>query len=400
MINFDFEENCCGCGSCYNACPVNAISMKPNAEGFLMPIIDNDKCINCSKCDKVCPYLNTKVDYSKFSLDDFKGLNTYLYYSQKKERIDSASGGFVFDLSLLVSQKGGLVCGCVWNEKLEATHIISNELKDLKRMQSSKYVQSNLKNCFIEIKKQLKNGNTVLFCGTPCQTASLKQFLGNNPTNENLISVSIMCHGVPSPLIWEKYKYCLEKKLQGKLINVNMRDKKEKGYAQSHVCYQYIKEGAIKTLTWPTYLQDPYIYLFTDDLFLRNSCSHCPYKSTNSGADIIAGDFHSSTEGANNMGCSSLIVLTQKGDSIIKQLIGTLKKSTIEEIGSVNPMVFRSTSLNRKRKEIFFKKMANYKEGDIRFLTNFLPTKFYIKMYLNKMGVFNFIRKILKSLKS
>lgn len=105
-------------------------------------------------------------------------------------------------------------------------------------------------------------------------------------------------------------------------------------------------------------------------------------------------------EGANNMGCSSLIVLTQKGDSIIKQLIGTLKKSTIEEIGSVNPMVFRSTSLNRKRKEIFFKKMANYKEGDIRFLTNFLPTKFYIKMYLNKMGVFNFIRKILKSLKS
>lgn len=401
MINFDFEENCCGCGSCYNACPTDAISMIPNTEGFLVPSINNEKCINCGKCDKACPYLNTAADYSSFSLDNFKESNAYLYYSQKEERINSASGGFVYDLSLLVTQKGGLACGCIWNEKLEAVHIISNDIQDLKKMQGSKYVQSDLHKCFSEIKKQLKNGKKVLFCGTPCQTASLKQFVGDKLANENLISVSLMCHGVPSPLVWEKYKKCLEKKIHGKLINVNMRDKRKKGYAQSFAYYQYINnKKEIKTLMWPSYLQDPYIFLFTDDLFLRNSCSHCPYKSVHSGSDIIVGDFYASTKGANNMGCSSIIVLTEKGNSIIHQMNGILKDSTIKEGASVNPMVFQSTQINRKRKEIFFKNISHYEEGDIKFLTDYLPTKFYIKLYLNKIGIFNIIKKTLKTLKS
>ena len=407
MINFDFNRDCCGCTACYNICPKGAIEMQPNNEGFLMPTVDIDKCIQCGLCDKVCPHLNTQTDIERFSIENFKEKEAYLYYSKSEKRKKSASGGFVYESMVKILNQGGVVCGCVWDENVEARHIVSDEIDDVYRMQSSKYVQSNLNNCYKDIRNALKNGRDVLFCGTPCQTAGLNRYLGKIDRSR-LISICLICHGVPSPMVWNKWKDILEKKYQGKLLHVNMRDKSYKGYRTSYVSYDFqassnLKNGAclhtsqnlIRNVGIPTFLSDPYIFLFTDDLFLRHSCNHCQYKAGNNGADIIVGDYYASTKGAGNMGCSCLISMTEKGKFFINNLPGSLIHSDYVTVASVNPMLWESVREHPRRKEFFMRCLAN-SQNDIRLFTDFLPLKFRIKKILNQLGLFLILRKIIK----
>lgn len=407
MIDFNFNEYCCGCASCMNGCPVNAISMKANAEGFLMPEIDRKVCIDCGKCDKICPYENTKVDIEQFGLADFDNKKAYLYYSQKQERKNSASGGFVYDLSRLVVDNGGFVCGCVWNTDMKAHHIVSDNAEDLRRMQSSKYVQSDMERCFIVIKKLLKEGKEVMFCGTPCQTAGLRQFLGKSDISK-LISVCLICHGAPSPLVWEKYKKAIEKKYKGSLVGVNMRDKSQEGYSTSYCKYtftsplngeysdnkKYTSLQNTKDIYIRTYLADPYVFLFTDNLYIRNSCTHCSYKSDKNQADIIVGDFYASTEGAENLGCSCIITLTPKGEYTIRGLDGVIKRSTIKEVVGINSMIYKSVTKSPLRNS-FFKDLQKKADGDLSLFTKYLPLRFHVKKVLAQLGLFNIAKKLL-----
>ena len=402
MIDFDFEEFCCGCTSCAKSCPVGAIEMRQNKEGFLMPVIDENKCTDCGLCNKRCPYLNINADIAGFSLNDFNGKPAYLYYSNKKSRQNSASGGFVNDVFSKFVKEGGYVCGCVWDEELRANHIVSNNDSDLPKMQSSKYVQSDLSSCFSEIRELIKSGEKVAFCGTPCQTAGLRQYLGRFADTEQVVLICLICHGVPSPKVWDYYKKCLEKKFHARMTNVNMRDKSEKGYAFSYVRYTFNKKDnnavsgrSLETsASWPTYLSDPYIFLFTDNLYLRNSCYHCKYKSVNTGADIIVGDFYASTPGAGNGGCSCLVAMTEKGDKTIKSLDGTIKASSIDEIGSVNGMICHSVKMHPKRKQ-FFADLDNNLDMDMNLFKKYLPFRFCIKNILYKIGLFNILKRMI-----
>ena len=144
----------------------------------------------------------------------------------------------MYDLSRRIVDDGGFVCGCVWNIDMKAHHIVSNKARDLRRMQSSKYVQSDTELCFAAIKKLFKEGKEVMFCGTQCQTAGLHHFLGKSDISK-LISVCLICHGVPSPLVWEKYKKAIEVKYKGHLVGVNMRDKSKEGYSTSYCKYTF-----------------------------------------------------------------------------------------------------------------------------------------------------------------
>lgn len=117
MISFDFDKDCCGCHACMNACPVNAIRMEANKEGFLLPNVDGNTCIKCGKCDKACPHLNGANNIEKYSLESFRDIPSYLYFLDSKEREDSASGGFVVAAMKSCLDRGGLVCGCVWEKK-------------------------------------------------------------------------------------------------------------------------------------------------------------------------------------------------------------------------------------------------------------------------------------------
>lgn len=392
MIDFNFDQDCCGCSACANSCPVNAISMKPNVEGFLMPIVDIQTCIECNKCEKVCPHLNTTSDISSYSLSCFKDIPSYLYYTQDKARENSASGGFVYAAMKRCLDNGGIVSGCVWNEQFKAIHIVTDEVEDLPKLQSSKYVQSEIGSTFSEIKSALINGREVVFCGTPCQTAGLRTFLGKTNTSK-LISICVICHGSPSPLVWKRWKECQEVKHHGIMTYVNMRDKHEKGYATTCCKYIYRCNYKEKTVVRPAYLADPYVFLFSDSLYLRNSCYHCQYKADNNGADIIAGDFHASIKEAGRWGCSSLFAMTEKGRTFIEALPGYCEKGDSRKVASVNPMLWKSEKEHPMRND-FFKRIENGAiESDF---TRYLPRKFYIKGFLSKLGVFNLIRTTLK----
>lgn len=400
MIKFDFDKDCCGCTACANSCPVGAITMRENREGFLMPVVDTDKCIECGVCEKKCPHLNTEADISTYSLSDFNGKPAYLYYSNKDERIDSASGGFVHDVLMETIENDGYACGCVWDKDMRACHILSDTHDDLRKMQSSKYVQSNLSTCFKQIREKLSKGEKVAFCGTPCQTAGLKHYLGKLVDGNGLISICLICHGVASPKAWKHYKEALEKKFKGHMVAANMRDKHAKGYSLSHARYSFVIKSDISgrssemSACWPTFLSDPYIFLFTDNLFLRNSCHHCKYKSANTGADIIVGDFYASTPGAGNNGCSCLVAMTRKGEKLIECLNGTKKLSSIQEVGSVNSMIYRSSVMNQRRQE-FFEDLGKCPKGDFSVFRKYLPLRFYVKNILGRMGLFNFVKRLI-----
>lgn len=410
MIQFDFDKDCCGCSACANSCNHEAITMKPNAEGFLMPVMDTEKCIGCGLCDKACPHLNTSMDRSKFSLESFKEKKTYLYFSKDDRRKQSASGGFVYDIYNKVLEDGGLVCGCVWNENMEAVHILSDKIEDIYRMQSSKYVQSNLQDCYKLIRKALGNGRKVAFCGTPCQTAGLNSYLGKTD-RANLISICLICHGVSSPGVWDKWKSILEKKYKGKLVDVNMRDKSYKGYSTSYVRYSFDCPPArgghvsdlhtsskLRNVGIPTFLSDPYIFLFTDNLYLRHSCNHCQYKADQNGADIIVGDYYQSLPEAGNDGCSCMFAMNEKGERFIKELNGHVVPTDYKTIGSVNSMLWKSVE-EHPRREKFFAKYNSEHEQSEKLFVDFLPFRFKVKKVLNQLGVFGVARKIINIIK-
>lgn len=385
MIKFDFNKNCCGCTACKNSCPTGAIQMTENSEGFLLPVVDKTKCVDCGKCDTVCPFLNSE-NGEKVQLLKSK---TYLYYlKDEKIRMNSASGGAFYGIAEQFVENGGYVCGCVWDNDLEACHIVSDKIDDVLRMQSSKYTQSNMKNCYSEIKELLKAEKKVFFTGTACQVAGLKGYLGKE--YDNLLCAAIICHGVPSPKVWRKYKNALEKRFGGKMTNVNMRDKEKFGYTKSACKYEF-DNG--KIVQWETYLRDLYCFCFTDDLFIRNSCLDCRYKGNNSSADIILGDYYKNIEGSGNAGVGVVICLNEKGNNTITNV----KNAHVvgfdnDEFIKKNNMLWNSTSGNPNR-EKFFKDFDNAEI--IKCIKKYIPFRFKVKVVLNKMGIFRLVRKMI-----
>ena len=216
-MHVENKHNCTGCGACYNICPQNAISMQGDKYGFYKPVIDNTKCVHCSLCEKVCPL-------DKNFTQDVEPKVFALINKDEKTRLKCASGGAFALFATQIINEGGVVYGVVWDENIIACHTRTDNLIDLEKMYSSKYVQSNIKNTFKQAKSDLEKGTQVLFSGTPCQIAGLKSYLKKE--YENLITIDLVCHGAQSPLIFEKYKKeFMKDKKNEKLININFRSK-------------------------------------------------------------------------------------------------------------------------------------------------------------------------------
>ena len=190
---------CTGCHACYSVCPRNAITMEMDEEGFLYPRIDQNKCINCSLCRGACPVL---------SIDTVEMENPiktcYAACAKNRdERRTSSSGGVFSAIARQVINEGGFVCGALFDEQLTLQHKVIQTESGLMRIKGSKYIQSKIGDSFITIKELLSSGRKVLFCGTPCQVAGLKSFLKSDP--DNLLTIDLICHGVPSPGLFNKY---------------------------------------------------------------------------------------------------------------------------------------------------------------------------------------------------
>lgn len=197
MIHITDKKNCCGCSACVQRCPKQCILLKKDDEGFLYPKVDEDKCINCGLCEKVCPILNQTEKIQPQEVLAVKNPN-------EKERMASSSGGVFFPLAREVINQGGVVFGAVYDEKWEVHHVYTEKIEDVYPMMGSKYLQSRIENTYKEAEIFLKQGREVLFVGSPCQIAGLRTFL-RNKEYPNLLAVDFLCHGVPSPGVWRRY---------------------------------------------------------------------------------------------------------------------------------------------------------------------------------------------------
>lgn len=303
------KKECCGCTACYFACPVSAISIIEDEKGFKYPIIDKEKCINCKKCVKVCP-INQKVNNIK---------NQQVFALKNKNeniRITSSSGGFFFELAKRIIEQKGIVYGAVFNEDCDVVHEEINKIEDIEKLKGSKYVQSNIGDTYKKIEEKLKEKKTILFSGTPCQVLGLIKYLGKD--YENLITCDFVCHGVPSPKIFNEHKKYLEKKYKSKIEKITFRHKDKKSISNIKATF---KNGS-------NYIngdkKDDYYFLFLKNCILRESCFNCHFANTNRVSDITMGDFW----GVNKVikkfddgkGVSLVIINTNKGLDIYRNI--------------------------------------------------------------------------------
>ena len=378
MIN-NIEKQCMGCGACVNICPVNAIKMTFNEKGFYTPQVDEEKCIKCGKCLKVCAAL----DYESNN----KEPQVYAVAAYDEERIHSTSGGAFAVLAKYVLKNNGYVCGVAWADNWEAKHVIIDKVEDLPKLRFSKYVQATTGDSYKKIKELLENGKTVLFSGTPCQNAGLSKFLNKNYSN--LIMVDILCHGAPSPKVWQDY---LNKNYNKENIaEINFRDKFEDWNVGTweaiyNTNYGYIKENDKKKQI------GIYYEAFLKHILSNDACMECKYKHIPRPADFTLGDFwylRNNPKYDSKKGLSVLLLNNKKAESLFKNLsrdfkickkINLKKKWNRIEISSASRETYA-------RKEFF----ENYKkEKPLNKILNTAIGKKYDVALLTMCNVMNY----------
>lgn len=349
MINIEKKEDCCGCSACKNICPVNAISMIEDEKGFFYPVINNNKCINCGLCENVCPIINVKNE------DDVLP-EAYASFNKNEEiRMESSSGGIFSLIAEYILNENGIVYGAVFNDKFEVEHKEITAKEDLKYARGSKYIQSDLKKIFTNIKQQLDESKLVLFTGTPCQVEGLKQYL--NKDYSNLFLQDLICHGVPSKKVWKKYIEYIEKENKGKIKNISFRDKRNKGWNKYELLFEF--ENSREFIE---HSKDIFMKVFLSDIALRDSCYNCKFKKKHRESDITLADFwgieNIIPEMNDEKGTSLIIVHTAKGKDLLDKIKEKIRLERVDFIKAIsdNPSMTMSASPN-KQKDEFLKKL-------------------------------------------
>lgn len=334
---------CSGCSACYNICPINAISMQENDEGFLYPVIDEDKCTNCGLCAKNCPAINPIYKNNKKP-------KCFAVMANDEIRYNSSSGGVFPVLAHYFLDKGNYVAGAVWNKDGSVKHIVSNKKEDIEAMRGSKYLQSSIGDCYREIKNILNLDKKVLFTGTPCQVAGLYAYLKKE--YENLYTVEIICHGTPSPKVFKKY---LDETLavNESFINTSFRNKIN-GWSHKHIV---TTETNLRTFDTPI-KEHPFSQAFLKDLCLRNSCGECRFNRIPRQADITTGDFWGvwkfNKKLDDTKGTSIIFVNSKKGKYIFSKLkkeFKLVKPVPFKMAIKGNPNMVKPTKPHSKRKD-------------------------------------------------
>lgn len=387
---FNQKQMCCGCEACVNTCSKQAILMKPDNYGFLYPSIDERLCINCGMCKKICAFQNIIEENEPRAC--YAACNT-----NETQLMVSSSGGIFSAIASEYLENGGVVFGAALEKennnggitKLIPKHIAIHELKDLVKLQGSKYVQSNIGDVYKETKKFLSEGRQVLFSGTPCQIAGLKAFLQKK--HENLFTVDIICHGVPNAGFFMEYLSLLENKFGGKIVDFKFRDKNNGWESMIGEAVLKMKRGVIEKRK--IYVDESSYYkLFLNGTLLRESCYACKYASKNRPADITVGDYWgiqkehpeilSDEKGPYSVekGISCIIVNTEAGMKWIKNNSSRLYliDSSIEKITNKNVNLYRPS----KRPKIREKIMDIYSREGYAGIDNYFHKNMGIKICL------------------
>lgn len=274
------QGKCVGCGGCVSICQKDALKMERNEEGFFVPVSDKLKCINCGLCNKICPVINRLSDVGQYEVP-------VVYAGWNKDKIvrkQSSSGGVFSVLAQYVLKKKGFVCGVGFNSDNKFGHVIISKRKDLLKLRGSKYVQSDIGDIYRDVRKILKDDQWVLFSGTPCQVAGLRSFLRIN--YKKLIVIDIICHGVPSPLVFDKYIKEFEAKHGVKVNKIKFRDK-----TTGWKSYSFTLLNDKKTLRKSSPYHDVFFKGFLGNLYLNSVCTSCPFAKFPRYSDITLGDY-------------------------------------------------------------------------------------------------------------
>lgn len=309
----DKEKKLCnGCGACLQVCSYNAISVSER-NGFYYPKIDKNCCIDCGLCDRVCSINKLKnKDNHNNNFFAIKNKNNHI-------RHESTSGGVFYELASNIINLNGTVYGAIFDESFKVRHSRLSTLKELKKAMGAKYVQSDLHNTYNDIIHDLKDGRMVLFCGTPCQSEGLNRIVKLKGIDHiNLINCDIVCHGVPSPVLWEDYKKMIKK--NRKIQSFKFRDKNI-GWRGSNVT---VKFSNGKILSNMPFIKN-YSNMYFKGLSIRESCFSCEYTCVDRNSDLSIGDFWGVENFYNDFndekGVSLVITHSRKGENFLKEIL-------------------------------------------------------------------------------
>jgi len=303
------EKYCTGCSACFNICPKHAITMGLNTKGFLIPSVSQDICVNCGLCDNVC-----------LNIVDTQGNTPYKVFAsfskKQNKRQESTSGGIFTSLAENFIKSGGIVFGASLQTDLSVKHISVSKIEELTLIKKSKYLQSEIGSTYFEAKSLLQKGKKVLFSGTPCQIAGLYNYLGKK--YKYLFTVDLLCHGIPSRVVFNKYLSAEETKSGFKMTDFLFREK-EFGW-KNYNSRRVFSNNLIAD--WP----DTFVPGYLSDLFLNDSCYECRFANLNRQGDISLGDYWGYKETApeyvedDNKGINLVLINTDKGYYLYKKI--------------------------------------------------------------------------------
>lgn len=338
------KADCSGCRACEWNCPVHCITMQIDEEGFWYPVRDDTRCIQCGRCEQSCK--NTKYVPNKMG---FERRVYAAWNSNLQIRRRSSSGGIFHALACQVLEQGGVVYGASFTDDFRVEQRRIDKKEDIILLMGSKYVQSDVGRTYQQALEDLKDGKKVLYSGTPCQMRGLLAVTGRYA--QNLLCVSVICHGVPSPAVWKRY-LALKK---GQYAETSIRDisfrDKAFGWRNFSTCIEFENRKYFEEHDRDLYMQG-----FLQNLFLRPSCYQCKAKAMPVYADIILGDYWGIETEVPELntyeGISCVVVNTQKGFELWKEVQEKVnsQETTYDAVKKSNPMLEESVRENKNRK--------------------------------------------------
>lgn len=390
MIIITDPQDCCGCSACQKICPKKCITMQEDSEGFLYPIFDINKCIECGLCERTCPVINPQPPHLPLITYAAKNIDEQI-------RLQSSSGGVFTALAEIIIKSGGVIFGACFNENWEVIHNSVETIEDLKTLRGSKYVQSDMRDCYPQVKHYLDQKRVVLFSGTPCQISGLKQYLKHD--YDTLLTVDFICHGVPSRKLWrmylkeiKRYKFSFfNKKLDLKKISdISFRNKRN-GWKNYDFYLSLEFEDYIYEDFYEPHHENSFMKAFLSDICLRPSCYHCPSKSGKSRSDITIADFWNIQDSLpsfdDNKGVSTVLINTLKG----KRYYSLTNTKSIEidydKVQQYNGGFLTEIPVHKNRNKFFkyLEKKQNISSWIEEMLSEESKSKVFIKHFFNRL---------------
>ena len=388
---------CAGCTACANICPQKCIEMIENEEGFLYPQVDESRCVNCNLCEKTCP-INTMPKINQANP------KTRVARTLDNKLLEQCSSGGVFTtLAKTFIESNGVVYGVIYDTNFNVVHQRIDSEEDVARLAGSKYVQSFLGDAFQQIKVDLLRGKPVLFCGTPCQVAGLRNYLKKDYAD--LYCVDLVCHGVPSPKIWRQYLEVITKRY-GKVRTVNIRSKTLADHVS--VMEENFSDGRKVRGSARTNMMSK---IFFKNIADRYSCYDCQFKTVSRCSDLTIYDsWHADklVPGLkdDDKGYTNVIIQSSKGqymvDNFFKDNITTYDVDTLKAIELDGSMATKSVVMHDKR-NVFYNAINN--EGIVSSVNKFLPIekKDYLieklKLFLYSVGILRSAKRVKEQIK-